>query len=374
MRHLVSLAAVAALVLGCNGDQLPTVSATKNRPGVETRTLELCIDGDATEGFASFVVKNIDGEAIGASDMTIRQFIDGERPGSGLWEGGQNLTSENLSSDLHVTLLLDASTSVVEQGLFDQMKESAQELLRQGEADWEKRPGNFSWQVIWFNQWVSAASDDWTFEDIVDIPEPPEDSDGFTRLYAAMNFAIRESTQTRRDGVAAGDRDNHLLAVFTDGRDNISRRDSPEPPTPNGVTINGATYDNFPTTATSREDVEQLMLDRPWLQVALLGLGSSIDRDALDSLAEAGGGTVFEGNDIERLFSRAQSSFEILQTVGWRLPFNPNEPHTWEVEFEVKDISRPATIKLDVEREVDREGKELLPECEEEEETEEPAE
>ncbi|MEM6929793.1 MAG: vWA domain-containing protein [Myxococcota bacterium] len=365
MRHLVSLTVLAALATACNNDDLPSVPATNNRPGVETRALELCVDGDATEGFASFVVKTAEGSAVAASNTTVSQFIDGERPGSGLWEGGQSLDSENLSSDLHVTLLLDASDSVVEAELFEQMKASAEQLLREGEADWAERPGNFSWQVIWFNQWVSAADEGWTFDDIADIPAPPPDFDGFTRLYSAMRFAVSNASQTRRDGVAAGDRDNHLLAVFTDGRDNISGRDSEDPPNMTGVTENEAPFSIFGTTATSRAELEELIRARPWLQVSLLGFGNNIDREALDGLAEAGGGTVFEGNDIERLFGRAEQSFEILQTVGWRLPFNPNEPHVWELDFKVKDISKATTIKLDVERVVDNNGKETLPECEE---------
>lgn len=362
MRHLVSLTAVAFLALACGPNvDLPTVTATKNRPGVETRTVELCTDGDATEGFASFVVKNQDGAAIPASDTTITQVIDGEEPGSGVWEGGQSLNEENLASDVHVTLLLDASDSVVKAELFDQMKASAEELLRQGAEQWKGRPGNFSWQVIWFNQWVTVAEGDWEFSDISDIPPPDSGDDGFTRLYSAMEFAIRLASEERDAGVAAGDRDNHLLAVFTDGIDNISGLPSGDPPSTGGVTVNGAEFSTYGTTAINRAQLENLMRKRPWLQVSLLGFGSNIDREELDALAAAGGGTVYEGNDIERLFSRAQRSFEILQTVGWRLPFNPGEPHTWQLEFQVKGIKRPATIKLDAERTTD------LPVCEQEE-------
>lgn len=349
MRHVVSLLAVAILASGCE-DPLPSVTATRNRPGVETRVVEYCTDGDATEGFASFVVKNESGSAIPGSNTTIGQLIDGFRPGSGIWEGGDSLNEENLSSDLHVTLLLDASDSVVEAKLFDAMLESARTLLQEGELQWSDRPGNFTWQVMWFNQWVTRADGQWTFDDIVDIPPPTDDFDGFTRLYSSMEFAIREATETRNGGVAAGDRDNHLLAVFTDGRDNISGLDSSEPPVAQGTTTNGAAFSTFPTTAINRSSLEELMRTRPWLQVSLLGLGANIDRDELDALAEAGGGTVFEGNDIERLFARAERSFEILQTVGWRLPFNPDEPHIWELEFQVEGIDRPAMIRLDAER------------------------
>ncbi|MEN0065763.1 MAG: vWA domain-containing protein [Myxococcota bacterium] len=357
MRHLVSLAAVAIMAMACSGDTV--VQATKNRPGVELRTAEFCTDRDATEGFASFVVKTIDGGAVPASETTITQTIDGEAPGSGLWEGGQSLDEENLSSDIHVTLLLDASDSVVEAKLFDLMKESAEQLLRDGETQWAERPGNFTWQVIWFNQWVSRADGDWTFDDIADIPAPPQEFDGFTRLYSAMEFAVRNASEARTNGIAAGDRDNHLLAVFTDGRDNISGLDSEEPPVVDGLTKNGAAFTTFATNAINRAQLEELMRNRPWLQVSLLGFGSSIDSEELDALAEAGGGTVYEGNDIERLFTRAQRSFEILQTVGWRLPFNPDEPHIWELEFTVNGIKRSASIKLDAERTAQ------TPECEE---------
>ncbi len=352
----------AAFALACN-DDLPSVSATNNRPGVETRSLELCVDGDATEGFASFVVSNVDGDAIAASDTTIDQLVDGDNPGSGIWEGGVSLDEESLTSNLHVTLLLDSSDSIIDAELFELMKDSAQDLLRQGEADWAKRPGEFTWQVIWFSQWVSEAGEGWEFEDIADIPPPPADSDGFTRLYSSMDFAIRSASQDRRDGIADGERDTHLLAVFTDGRDNISGRDSSEPPTGSGVTENGAPFDNFATSAIELEELESLMLARPWLQVSLLGLGNDIDSDALNTLARAGGGRVFRANDIEVLFDRAEAAFEIRQTVGWRLPFNPGERHRWQLDFTVDGLDRPARIRLDVEREVDDDGEDLLPEC-----------
>jgi len=352
MRLLVSFSTLALLAAGCT-NEVRTVQASKNRPGVDTRTVELCTDRDATEGFASFVVSSLEGGAVPASDTNITQVIDGEEPGSGVWEGGQSLGVENLTSDLHVTLLLDASNSVVQAGLFDQMKASAEELLSQGAAQWEERPGVFTWQVIWFNRLVNAASDaqgEWEFADIRDIPAPDPDDDAFTRLYAAMEFAIRDATATREEGIADGDRDNHLLAVFTDGGDNISGLPSGDPKIPSDVTKNGKAFDTFGTNSINRAQLERLMENRDWLQVSMLGLGSEIDREALDSLARAGNGTVFEGQDIERLFSRAQQSFEIQQNVGFRLPFNPDEPHVWELDFKVKGIKRPSTIRLLVER------------------------
>ncbi|HHO51412.1 MAG TPA: VWA domain-containing protein [Deltaproteobacteria bacterium] len=350
MRNLIS--SLALVLLASCKSNLPSQPATDKRPGVETRVVDLCVDGDATEGVASFVLRYVDGTTIPASSTTIEQSIDGDTPGSGKWEGGQSLGSENLSSDLHVTLVLDASSSIVEDGLFDEMKSSAMALLEQGAAAWEGRPGTFSWQVIWFNQWVWEADSDWSLSDIETIPGPAEGDDGFTRMYAAMDFAVLEADRQRLGGgVASGPRDTHLLVVFTDGQDNSSGRDSPDVPAPTGATSSGAGYTTHATTVTTQRDVEQLLAaNNDWLQVSMLGLGAGVDRTVLESFAQAGGGSVFEADNVGVLFEQAEKSFETLQTVGWRLPLNPGDTHDWRLSFSVDDLPKSTTVDLRVGR------------------------
>lgn len=349
MRKLAFLLTLASL--GACKKDLPSVSATNKRPGVETRTVDLCVDGDATEGFASFVVKREDGTSIPGSQTSVLQTIDGAEPGSGQWEGGASLDETNLSSDIHVTLVLDASASIAESALFSEMKSAAMGLIEQGMATWEGRPGTFSWRVIWFNQWVWEADADWLPSDIESIPGPPEGEDGFTRMYSGIEYAVNQAETLREQGVADGPRDSHLIVVFTDGQDNSSGRDSPAVPMAEGSTDSGASFSVHTTAATDEDNVEALLRGaNDWLSVSMLGLGGGVDGAVLDSFAQAGNGNVFQADEVDALFANAETSFEILQTIGWRLPFNPGELHEWRLEFTVDDLPQSATIELEVER------------------------
>lgn len=350
MRALACVLALASLE-ACK-KELPSVPPTNKRPGVDTRVVDLCVDGDATEGFASFVLTRPDGNSVPARETTVTQTIDGVAPGGGKWEGGESLDETNLSSDLHVTLVLDASSSIAESALFEEMKSAAVGLITQGMAAWEGRPGTFTWRVIWFNQWVWEAGADWEVSDIQSIPGPAEGDDGFTRMYSGIEFAVAQADQLRLEqGIADQPRDSHLIVVFTDGQDNSSGRDSPPVPQEQGTTDSGAAYAVHPTTATTDRAVESLISSNSdWLQVSMLGLGDGVDQFVLESFARAGNGTVFAADDVSQLFVDAEKSFETLQTVGWRLPFNPNEPHLWELQFAVEGLKQPTTIKLEVER------------------------
>lgn len=340
------------LIAGCPSD-LPNQPATERRPGVSTRAVSLCVDGDATEGFASFVLNTIQGDTIAAGDTEVTQTIDGAAPGSGKWEGGQSLNATDLDSNIHVTLVLDASSSIVESKLFEETKAAALELLTRGKETWKDRPGGFTWRVVWFNQWVWEATGEWDFDDLQTIPGPAEEDDGFTRMYAAVDFAIDQATRIRaEEGLAAGDRDTHLIVLFTDGRDNSSGRDSPKPPLVNGTTTSKATYTVHPTTVVTEDDVEAALDSRDWLQLSILSLGDDVDDRVLQGFADAAeGGQVYSGDDVEALFGRAQRSFETLQTVGWRLPLNPADPHVWRLSFQVNGLPQPASVRLDVMRE-----------------------
>lgn len=351
MRMIPCLIGLSLLTAGCPSG-LPNQVATERRPGVSTRAVSLCVDGDATEGFASFVLNALNGDTIGAGETTITQTIDGAQPGSGKWEGGQSLDAMNLDSNIHVTLVLDASSSIVESGLFDQTTTAALDMLNQGRDLWKDRPGGFTWQVVWFNQWVWESTGDWELEDIQSIPGPAKDDDGFTRMYAAVDFAIGRTTEVRnQEGIAAGDRDTHLIVLFTDGRDNSSGRPSPKPPKTSGVTSSKATYMVHPTEVVTAADVEAALEARDWLQLSILALGNDIDDRVLERFSDAAeGGQVYNGNNVENLFGRAARSFETLQTVGWRLPLNPGEEHAWRVNFDVEGLPQTSSVRLDVMR------------------------
>ncbi|MBX2802774.1 MAG: hypothetical protein KTR31_34150 [Myxococcales bacterium] len=339
-----------SLLSGCAVQELPQRSATERRPGVSTRSLALCVDGDATQGFASFVLSDVDGVPVTGEVSSVAQTIDGDRPGSGRWEGGQSLDQTDLDSNLHVTLVLDASRSIVDDGLFDDMRAAAQRLLEQGDARWAERPGTFTWRVLWFNQWVWEADSSWTFDDIPSIPAPQMDDDGFTRMYAAIDFSTQQIRDLREAGVAAGDRDNHLLVVFTDGRDNSSGRVSPEVPFAEGTTETDAEFAVHRTPVVTEDDVIARLEALDFVQVSLLALGDDIDDDVLDRFADAGRGQVFAGDDLERLFTEAERSFETLKTVGWRLPLNPGELHDWQLDFSVDGFANETRIRLPVMR------------------------
>lgn len=336
-----------AMLVGC-GDK---TSATDERPGVETRAVSVCIDGDATIGIGQFVLQDVDGNTIPASATKVTQVIDGDPPTSGKWEGGESLNEEDLASDLHVTLLVDASASIAASAVFDDMKAAAVDLLSQGEDLWSTRPGVFDWRILWFNDWVWEADADWTTKDIPSIPGPGDEADGFTRMYAGIDYAIGQANSLKADGVADGDLDNHILVVFTDGQDNSSGRASPPVPAETGVTETGAGFTTHDTDAiTLNETADAIESANKWLTTSMLALGGDVDQEVLDDFAKAGRGTVFSGTDVTGLFADASKSFETVQYVGWRLPFNPDEKHKWKVEFKVEGLPKATTVDIDVVR------------------------
>jgi hypothetical protein len=297
------------------------------------------------------VLSDVKGNTIPASVTTVTQTIDNDPPTSGKWEGGESLDEEDLESDLHVTLLVDASASIAASANFDTMKDAAVDLLSQGEELWSTRPGLFDWRILWFNDWVWEADDDWELEDIPSIPGPGDDADGFTRMYAGIDLAIDQADTLKKSGVADGDLDNHLLVVFTDGQDNSSGRDSPAVPFETGVTDTKASYTVHATTAISLAATkERIEKTSGWLQTSMLALGDDVDADVLEDFAEAGRGVVFAADDIADLFSDAAKSFETVQYVGWRLPFNPGEKHKWKLDFKVEGLPKVTTVEIDVER------------------------
>ncbi|MEN0068199.1 MAG: hypothetical protein AAGA48_39115 [Myxococcota bacterium] len=350
MRNLLNVISLSILS-ACATDELPERDATNRRPGVSTRSLELCVDGDATRGFASFVLTDNDGVPLTGDGSSVAQTIDGDAPGSGRWEGGESLDQTDLDSDLHVTLVLDASRSIVEEGLFDDMRQAAQRLLEDGAERWAARPGEFTWRVLWFNQWVWEADDDWAFADVGSIPEPTIDDDGFTRMYAAIDFSVDQLTGLRAEGVAARERDNHLLVVFTDGRDNSSGRVSPPVPFESGSTATEATFAVHPTPVVTENDIVAQLEGLGFLQVSLLALGNDVEEDVLDRFADAGRGQVFAGDNLDQLFGDAERSFETLKTVGFRLPLNPGDAHDWELSFTVDAWPESTDIVLPIMRE-----------------------
>jgi von Willebrand factor type A domain len=350
MSNRVPLLFMSLAVVGCGGG----TEATDKRPGVETRDITICLDGDATVGVGQFVLSDVDGNTIPATITTVAQTIDGDPPSGGKWEGGESLSEENLESDLHVTLVLDASESIATSALFDDMKAAASDLLVQGDALWLDRLGVFTWGVVWFNDWVSIADDDWTFEDIETIPAPAAEADGFTRMYAGIDLAIDYANELKKGGVAKDPLDNHLMVVFTDGQDNSSGRDSPPVLEETGVTESKATYTNYETKATSKDDIVTALENASgWLQASMLALGDDVDSKVLEDFAEAGGGTVYAATKVENLFEDAAKSFETVQYVGWRLPLNPGEKHKWKIEFTVEGLPKTTTVELDMSREAD---------------------
>lgn len=340
---------IALALTACN-----RTTATDKRPGVELRQVSTCLDGDATVGIGQFVLEDVDGNTIPASITKVTQTVDGDPPTSGKWEGGESLDEQDLESDLHVTLVLDASCSIAESAVFDDMKAAAVDLLAQGEELWSTRPGVFSWRILWFNDWVWEADDTWTLDDILEIPGPGEDADGFTRMYAGLDFAIDQADKLRKNGVANGDLDNHLMVGFTDGQDNSSGRDSPPVPFDSGTVTSGAEYFVHATKAiTQQQTTNAIEGASPFMQTSMLALGQDVDSEVLEDFTEAGRGTVFSADDVGTLFEEAGKSFETVQYVGWRLPLNPGDKHKWDLEFKVEGLPKATQVSLDVSREQD---------------------
>jgi hypothetical protein len=323
------------LVTGC-GDPVEPADDAKNKLSIEPFAAPE-IQYDALRGTTTVVVQFVARNsrhvplAEGDLDVTLRinrQPID--------VEGLLQQDSATLAANLHVTLVLDTSYSMLTHSVpaFEPMLASAKRTLGAGSALYADRPGVFVWDLVWFDDVIyrplqSTASLRWKMSDVERIPTPAPGS--FTKLYAAVSNAI-ESSAAHAAEFGTGPRDQHLVVAFSDGADNYSWFDNAE--TGGQLTLGtDRQYRFFGAAPVTREDVQRQLGDHPEVQMHVIGLSSAVNDDELRSLSRAGHGAYFKDLDaskVDALFDQVIQEFTSVQSHGATVPLPPGE-----YEFEV---------------------------------------
>lgn len=339
--HLRGLAPVllSALIFaggaGCGGDH-PDVTSPDGTGGGSTN--EVRVEGfrdpqiafDPSLGTTTVIVQLVarDGSDHPLADDEIQ--VDLQVDGSPIdVEGLLSADAEQLASSLHLTLVLDASYSMLqhEPAAFLPMLSSARNATSEGKALYVERPGTFEWDLMWFNDRiyrpvVTAPSTDWLETDIERIPAPSAGT--FTKLYAALLEAV-ESSAAHAETAEAGERDQHLVVVFSDGADNYSWFDNAAMQG-SGTIGTDRGYEWHGAGPVTRADVEQLLREHPEVQLHVMGLGSAVNDTDLSALSRAGRGRYFKNLDtseVDTLFDQVTREFTSVQTRGATIPLAP---------------------------------------------------
>lgn len=245
--------------------------------------------------------------------------------------------SELLNSDLVVSLVLDASGSMLEHTppAFTPMKNAAMDILRETQNAWAQTSSQFDWRLMWFDYALytpmeNMAGEPWTVDDIAHIPEPQQDANtAFTALYKAVNKMVGIHKDLYDSGVAAGPRDQHVMLIFSDGGDNQAHVDNPKLSEEQNLN-NMLFWKKEGGAATDLAGVKNNVASAPNLRTFVIGFGSFFDgshTQSLKDIASSGRGQYFFGADatnLNQLFRDVQTEFVTLQTLGAEVPLAPD--------------------------------------------------
>jgi len=328
------LVATALVLSGCGKDEdgSPTAPVDPAAQVVIEEFGDPQIQFDPTVGTTTLVVQFVarDGnrEPLRDDDLEIELQIDG-RPID--VEGLLDEDSEALASNLHLTLVLDASYSMLQHSpsAFSPMLGSARRTTAEGKSLYVERPGSFDWELVWFNDRIfrpleTATDSDWLETDIERIPAP--EPGGFTKLYAAVESAV-ESSAAHAAAAGASSRDQHLVVVFSDGADNYSWFDNSDL-SGTGSIGTQRSYEWAGAPPVGKADVEALLEQHSEIQLHVMGLGSEVNDSELTALARQGRGRYFKNVDasnVDVLFEQVTQEFTSVQTRGATIPLPPGE-------------------------------------------------
>lgn len=292
-------------------------------------------------------------QPMAAHEMASVQYIDGVKIDA---ESLLSAAETTHPSDLHLTFLLDTSYSMVLNGQYETMLRTAASTHDKIAAEWKRKGGAFTFDLFWFRKWVFHAVGDWRSSQIASIPAPVPPA--FTRLYGGAEAALEHMRAKYLAGVAAGERDRHVLVVFTDGRDNFSHESnaayspSPEdcPISPNGgcVTSASAPFEYLVSEPADLSTVTGAIVAHPNAKVHVLGLSNesegelALDKEALGEIARVGQGQLMTStDDVPALFETLSNLFVHEVSVGALLP-DPAGLHEYRIDLFHANEAEPA--------------------------------
>ena len=319
---------------GCGGDEdfqfnpPPDPPARVSLEGFREPQIRYDPEQGTTTVLVQLVARDGENNPLHADDLDVDLQIDG-RPID--VEGLLEEDSEALATNLHLTLVLDTSYSMLqhEPAAFLPMLSSARRTTAAGKALYVDRPGSFEWDLVWFNDRIfrpdeTTPETEWLETDIERIPSPGPGT--FTKLHAAVASAV-QSSAAHAAATNAGFRDQHLVVVFSDGADNYSWFDNSQLDGSGTIGTNRS-YEWTGAAPVTRGDVEQLLQAHPEVQVHVMGLGSAVDDAELQGIAQDGRGRYFKNIDageVDVLFEQVTREFTSVQTRGATIPLPPGE-------------------------------------------------
>jgi len=324
------LVALSLAIAGCGGDDDSPVSPTP-AGSVEIQvtsdpTVIYNIATGKTTTVVQFIARDRAGNPLSPDDVLVELLIDDRAVDN---ESLLQADSEELSSSIHLGLVLDASYSMLlhEPPAFGPMRVAARDAVTELLTLYEGRPGNLSWTVSWFNETIAvpaAVGREWQPDDLLTIPEPGPGT--ATKLFAAAENQAERMLE-RHATTANGPHDHHVMVVLSDGADNYSWFDNSSF-TSSGVSTSGAPYDiSGWRTADTAEAVTAIQA-HPNLTVHVLGLGSKVQDDQLQALADAGNGRYLKNpsaSQVGDLFDEVTREFATIQDHGATVPMQPGD-------------------------------------------------
>jgi hypothetical protein len=290
---------------------------------------------DATRGTTSiavhFVARTSSGAPIARDDLEVTILVDGAEVDN---EALLDESSEELETSLVLWPTLDASYSMTQHTppAFGPMLVQAQRTVTEGRDLHAGRPGDFSWKLAWFNEFVHfPAGPGWAASTILHIAPPGPGA--LTKLFAAVAYQARQSKVEWEDA-GSPDNESHLMLVFSDGADNYSHFDnSAVSETVTGSGSEGS-YVRRGYETTTLDDALNAIGDHPALQVHVIGMGDDVNETDLQAIAEAGRGRYVQGSpeDLETLFGEVINEFTTVQSRGVLFPWPAGE-YTFELRL-----------------------------------------
>jgi hypothetical protein len=343
----VTLAALLLLQWACSGDgDDPTDPGQPQTIRVEligTPELSFNPDNGTTNVVVQFIARDENSVPLTEDDVEVELQLDGKAIDT---EAILERDSEELASNIHLTMVLDASYSMLrhEPPAFQPMLKSARRTIQEGRNVYLDRPGEFDWSMFWFNDLIYEPTEPWPDFVIESLPEPTPGT--FTKLFAAVRRAVEDTN--RRAAASTKSREHFILVVFSDGADNYSWFANPEVAGSSTI-ANDYTYDYQGSNPVTKEDALAAIRDHPDLQVHVAGLGSSVNDKELSELATAGHGRYFKNLDpsqVSTLFDQVIREFTTMQTQGVTLPVPPGN-YRFKIVVHRPETKGTASLQFD---------------------------
>ncbi len=353
------------MLTACNGDGPPpltpanqannqTDSPTSSPSSTKQLQLEVptppLVNWDDTNGkttvVVQYTVRDGNGRPMPKSKYDVALYLD-DKPVD--IESLLDEAAEELEVNLYLSMVLDASTSMTlgRTPAFEPMKTAARNSFQSAIDAWSTRPGEIKFSLIWFNEVINQSLYDtntmkaWLPADILSIPAPSGGS--ATKLYSAIEAMGKHLQKEYNDGIFNGPRDQYVMLIFSDGADNYSFFDNSSI-NQQLSTPSGALYQQYGTPPTTLEALRPLIENHPNLTVHVIGLGSNIIREELETIASFGGGISLDNpnsENIGQLFEQVMKEFITLETRGAEIPLPAGE-YTFALRITDKETNQEA--------------------------------